>query len=119
MQSKFFLKVECYMGRVAGNIDFMIYVDGVLKNVKNVTLGNVGAAGIGIGMIGVEKIGQEGGSMTIDDSGGSIVVELAVNKMGRNLQVEIQDNTGDKSWELNALEISYVPINSYFQPNVK
>jgi len=119
VQSKFFLKVEFYVGKKSGTIDIAAYVDGTLIKSKTIDIGNTGLAGEGVSPIGTSLIGVGGGGLEISDSGGSSVVELLVNKMGRNIQLEIQDNTSDKSWELNAVEVSYVPINQFFQPGVK
>ena len=119
VQSKFFLKAELYVGKKAGTIDIGVYVDGTLVKSKTVDIGNTGIAGEGAEPLGTTKIGVGGGSLAVADSGGSSVVEILINKMGRNVQIEVQDNTSDKSWELNSIEISYVPINQFFQPGVK
>jgi len=119
-QSKFFLEAVFYMGMINGVINISIYVDGTLVNTKTVTLGSGGGhAGIGIGGIGIETIGVGGGSATVVDVGGSGVIKVAVNKMGRSIQVKISESSSDEGWELNGLEIAYVTINKLYQPNAE
>lgn len=117
-QSKFFLKSEFYFGRKPGTVTISAYVDGVLIRSKTVVIGTTGTAGIGQGKIGVEKIGVGSGSLTITDSGGSSMIELLINKMGRNVQFTVEDNSATTGWELNCIDIAYVPLNKFYQPNV-
>jgi hypothetical protein len=116
-QSKFFLQALLYFGRKPGSFTISAYVDGTLQKVRNIIIGTTGSAGIGQGKIGVEMIGVGSGSLTITDTGGSDMVKIPLNKMGRNVQIVIQDNTSDKGWELNSIEIAYTPLNKIYQPN--
>lgn len=115
-QSKFFLTCVLYMGLIPGEFTVTVLVDGVVINVRTVTIGSDGVAGIGIDMIGVSMIGVEGGEEGAD-SGGSGVVVMPVNKMGRSLQVKIDQESATGSFELDAIDISHVPINKLYQPN--
>lgn len=117
IQSKFLLKAILYMGMKPGEIDISVYVNGVLVRTKHAVIGTTGTAGEGGYPIGSEMIGVGTGSLDISDTGGSAIIELAINKMGRNVQIIIEDNTLAKGWELNSLEIAHVPLNKYYQPN--
>lgn len=117
-QSKFFLNVLLYFAKTAGNITYTVYVDGVNVATNTVLIGNEGAAGIGIGSIGTEVLGVEGGSLELADSGGGDFIKIPINKIGRNIQVQIEDNTITKSWELNAMEFQFKKLNNLFQPGV-
>lgn len=123
-QMKFFLKALVYVGKTPGDITINAYIPNdrgkdILVATKNVMIGSTGNAGIGIDSIGTEKIGVGGGSMTIDDTGGGTFVEIPLNKMGRNIQIEITDNSGTKSWEINALVFMYKPLANVYQPGTK
>ena len=118
-QMKFFFQVVLYFGRTPGNITVNVYMDGALAKSKTLTIGSSGFAGEGIGMIGVQKIGVGDGSLDVLDTGGGDFLKIPLNKMGRNVQIEIQDNTSDKGWELNALEFQYKPLSNIFQPDTK
>lgn len=120
-QEKFFAQVLLYFGKTPGNPTINIYVDNVLAASKTVTIGNVGGAGEGIESIGVPSIGVGGGSLDIVDSGGGSFVKIPVNKIGRCLQFEIdeEDLTGMKGWELNAIHVQYKPLNTSYQPGTK
>ena len=115
-QMKFFLDAEIYVGKTPGLITVSVYVDGVLAKTRTVRVGNLGSAGIGIGYIGTEMIGVEGGSLTIVDRGGGNFIKLPINKIGRNIQIEVEDNSSDMSWELNSENINYKEINNLYQP---
>lgn len=117
-QSKFFLGVVFYVGNIPGEVTFSVFVDGVLINTKTVNLGPTDVGGIGTGMLGESMFGVEGGSEA-SDVGGSGIVKLAVNKMGRNIQVKITESSTDKGWELNGLDVSYVKINKLYQPGTE
>lgn len=118
-QMKFFLKVLLYVGKTPGNIDISVYIDGQLNSVTPKTLGNTGGAGIGVGLTGTYLTGVEGGSISIDDTGGGDFIEIPVTAMGRNIQVMVEDNTADKSWELNGIVIQQKPLSNLFQPNTR
>lgn len=118
-QSKFFLEAILYMGSMPGDIIISVYVDGNLVINRSLTIGNTGKSGIGMDSIGTYKIGVEGGTLQVTDTGGSVVVNIPVNKMGRNIQVEVTDSSETKSWELNSIDIAFVPINKLFQPDTK
>lgn len=117
-RTKFFLDTLIYVGKTPGDITISVYVDGKLAKTKNVSIGNVGYAGIGIGSIGTFSIGVEGGSLEISDGGGGDFIRVPVNKIGRDIQVEITDTSGTKSWELNGMIFNYKPLNNLFQPAV-
>jgi hypothetical protein len=116
-QSKIFLNVLLYMGKTSGNITYTIYVDGEMVMTDTVLVGNTGSAGIGIDSIGVSKIGVEGGALSLADTGGGDFVQIPVNAEGRNIQTQIEDNTTDKSWELNAIFIQLKKISPMYQPS--
>ena len=116
-QSKYFLTVLLYFAKTAGTITYSVYVDGALKKTNTVNIGNTGAAGIGLGSIGVEKIGVGSGSLSLADSGGGDIVKIPINATGRNIQIQIQDTTSTKSWELNSMEIQMKKLSPLFQPN--
>lgn len=118
-QMKFFLQVLLYLGRTPGEITINVYVDEKLAATKSISIGNTGLAGIGNGMIGTEPIGVGSGSLDLVDAGGGDFVKIPINKMGRNIQVEITDNSGTKGWELNALHFHFKPLNTAYQPNTK
>lgn len=115
-QSKFFLEVVFYVGNVTGTVTFSVSIDGTLVNTKTVSIGSDGTGGIGIESIGTYAIGVEGGA-DATDTGGSGIVKLAINKMGRNVQVKIAESSTTKGWELNGLDIAFVKINKLYQPN--
>ena len=116
-QMKFFLDAELYVGKTPGNITVSVYIDGILANTRTVVIGNIGTAGIGRGIVGVETAGIGDGSLTITDKGGGNFIKLPINKLGRNIQVEVEDNNGTIGWELNSLSINYKEINNLWQPN--
>jgi hypothetical protein len=118
-QVKFFLQTELYFGKTPGDITINVYIDGILAATKTVSMGTSGSAGIGIGSIGTESIGVGGGSLDIDDSGGGDWVKIPLNKMGRNVQIEISDNSGTKGWELNAINFTLKPLANMYQPSTK
>jgi hypothetical protein len=117
-QSKFFLHALLYMGKKPGDIDVSVYVDGTLVKTKAVVVGNEGYSGIGIASIGVEMLGTGYGSLDTADTGGADIIKIPINKMGRNVQVTIEDLSLTKGWELNAIEIAHAPLNKLYQPNV-
>jgi len=116
-QSKFFLGAVLYMGKIPGEFTVSVFVDGTLVNTKSITIGQDIHSGIGVDMLGTEKIGVGGGGSTVIDVGGSGIVKLPVNKMGRDIQIKIEESSATKSWELNGLDIGYVAINKLYQPN--
>lgn len=118
-QMKFFFQMLVYVGKTPGNITVNVYVDGRLAKTEQVMIGTSGAAGMGISPIGIDKIGVGGGSLDIVDTGGGDFVKIPLNQMGRDIQVEISDNTGDKSFEVNALHFQFKPLSSAFQPGTK
>lgn len=116
-QSKMFLTVLLYFAKTAGTITYTIYVDGVSAKTGTVMIGNTGSAGMGIDPIGVELLGVGGGSLELADSGGGDILKIPINKIGRNIQVQISDETSTQSWELNAQEFQFKKINPLYQPN--
>lgn len=120
-QMKFFMEVELYMGKRASYPTFNIYVDGVLVKTADIQIGNTGQAGLGNEMVGVETVGVGGGTLDISDTGGGDFVKIPINAMGRNIQFEIneEDLTGTRGWELNALHIHYKPLSVMYQPGTK
>ena len=117
-QSKIFLNVLLYFAKTAGTITYTVYVDGETVTTDTVNVGNTGSAGIGQGIIGVETLGVGSGSLEIADSGGGDFIQIPVNAEGRNIQVQIEDNTTDKSWEMNTLIFQFKKINPMYQPTV-
>lgn len=117
-QSKFFLNVVLYLGRTPGNITINVYVDGTLAKTTSKTIGNSGFAGMGIGSIGTYTLGVEGGSMTISDTGGGDYKKIDINKIGRNIQIEIIDNSSSKGWELNSYQVTYSELDNLYQPGI-
>lgn len=116
-QLKFFLDCELYFGSRAGNVTVSVYIDGTLKNTRNVLIGNTGGAGVGMGSVGTFPVGVEGGTINIADTeGGGSWVKIPLNKNGRTVQVRIEDNTSNKSWELNGIVFHYKPLNPLYQP---
>lgn len=120
-QMKFFLDCEVYFGKTPGNPTINVYVDNALAATKTIQVGASGSAGEGIEKIGVGKIGVGGGSLNVTDTGGGDWVKIPIGKNGRNIQIEITDEdlTGQKSWEVNAFEFHYKPLNNLFQPGTK
>jgi hypothetical protein len=120
-QMKFFHEVLLYFGRTPGTPTINIYIDGALAKTEAIQIGTSGTAGMGNAKIGTPKIGVEGGSLDIVDTGGGDFVKISLNQMGRNLQFEVTDEdlTGTKGWELNALEVHYKPLSVAFQPGTK
>jgi len=119
-QSKYFLNVLLYFAKTAGTITYSVYVDGKLIKTNTVPIGNTGSAGIGQGSIGVEMIGVGSGSLELADSGGGDFVKIPVNKTGRNIQIQVEDNTSTQSWELNSIEMQIgKKINNLYQPSTR
>lgn len=118
-QSKFILNVLLYVGRAVGEIDISVKVDNKLIINKTAKIGKESPAGIAVGKIGTFAIGVEGGEALPTDSGGASIIKLPVNKMGRNIEIVIEDLTTNKSWELNSVEIALAKLNKLYQPNVK
>lgn len=116
-QMKFFMNMILYFGKKAGTITYTVYVDGAVVKTDTVMIGNTGTAGEGIEMIGVGMIGVGGGSLEVADTGGGDFLKIPINKLGRNIQVQIEDNTSDKSWELNAVVTQFKKLNNLYQPN--
>lgn len=119
-QEKFILDVSLLFGKQACNPTINIYVDGELAGTKTISIGNTGSAGIGIGMIGVEKIGVGSGSLSIADQGGGQWVRIPIGRIGRNVSVEIldADTTGTKTWEMSAISVNFKALNNLFQKNL-
>lgn len=115
-QMKFFMNVLLYFAKTAGTITYSVYVDGVLAKTDTVNIGNTGTAGEGGGSIGVPIIGVGSGSLNLADSGGGDFLKIPINKLGRNIQIQVEDTTTDKSWELNALVIQMKKLNTLYQP---
>lgn len=118
-QSKYFLNALLYFAKVAGTITYSVYVDGLLVKTDTVAVGNTGAAGIGIESIGVPILGVEGGSLELADTGGADIVRIPINKTGRNVQIQIEDNTTNQSWELNSIEVQMKKLSPLFQPGTR
>lgn len=117
-QSKVFLNVLLYFAKTSGLITYTIFIDGETSSTDTIKIGNTGYAGMGIDTMGVEKLGVGGGSLELSDSGGGDFVKIPVNKIGRNIQIQIEDNTSDKSWQLNALVFQFKKINELYQPGI-
>lgn len=119
-QMKFFLTVLLYFGKAPGDVTYSVYVDGVLaKTDPSVMIGSSGSAGMGVGTLGVEILGVGDGSLDVSDNGGADLVKIPINKLGRNIQVQIEDNNGNKTWELNGLIVHYKPLSKQFQPGTR
>jgi hypothetical protein len=118
-QSKFFLFAELYFGKTPGEITISVYIDGELNSSDTKMIGNKGQAGMGLGTMGTETIGVGDGSLDIVDNGGGDFILIPINAIGRNVQIGIEDNTGDKSWELNSLSFNFKPLNQIYQPNTQ
>lgn len=118
-QTKFFIQALLYVGKAPGEITWTLYTDGRLAKTGTVMIGATGAAGIGIESIGVPLIGVEGGSLDIDDTGGGDLIRIPINRQARNIQIQIEDNNGNKSWELNAVYAQFAPLNTLYQPNTR
>jgi len=117
-QEKFILDVSVLFGKSAGNPTINVYVDGQIAGTANTLVGTTGLAGIGAGKLGNDHpIGSAGGSMEIIDTGGGEWTKVPIGKIGRNISVEIidSDTTGLKTWELNAINVNYKPLNNLFQ----
>lgn len=115
-QSKMFLTVLLYFAKRAGTITVTVYVDGVLAKTDTYRVGNQGFAGEGIASIGTEILGVGSGSLELSDSGGGDFIKIPINKIGRNIQVEIEDETASQTWQLNAMEFQFKKINPLYQP---
>jgi hypothetical protein len=116
-QSKFFLSVIVYVGKVSGSFDIYCYVDGTLADTKSVRVGAAGFAGMGVEETGVEIVGLGGGSMDITDTGGGTFIQLNPIKLGKTIQFKITDNS-NKFWEINSISVNYKPINPLYNPEV-
>jgi hypothetical protein len=117
-QSKVFLNALLYFGKTSGTITYSVYVDGYLSTTDTVQVGATGSAGMGNTAIGTVAIGVPGGSLDVADSGGGDFVKIPINKIGRNIQIEITDNTSGKTWELNAIVFQFKKINALYQPGI-
>jgi hypothetical protein len=115
-QSKVFLNVLLYMGKTAGTLTYTVYVDGEMTVTDTVKVGNEGTAGIGIATMGMDIMGVGGGSLELADSGGGDFIQIPINAIGRNIQIELSDNTNNQSWELNAIVVQLKKINAMYQP---
>lgn len=115
-QSKIFLNVLLYFAKTAGTITYTIYVDGETVVTNTVQVGNTGTAGMGGGKLGTGILGVGTGSLELADSGGGDFIQIPVNAEGRNIQVQIEDNTATQSWELNAMIFQFKKINPMYQP---
>lgn len=115
-QSKVFLNILLYFAKKAGTITYTVYVDGESVTTDTVAIGNTGAAGLGIGSVGVPVLGVESGSLELSDSGGGDFILIPVNTEGRNIQVQVEDSTSTQSWELNAQTFQFKKINPMYQP---
>ena len=120
-QEKYFLMTELYFGKTPGTPTINVYIDGTLAASKTVNIGSSGSAGEGNYKIGTEMIGVGGGSLDVVDRGGGDFVRIDLNKMGRNIQIEIteEDLTGTKGWELNSIHMQYKPLNNAYQPGTR
>jgi hypothetical protein len=123
-QIKFFLQTELYFGKTPGDITINVYIENTrgsleLAASKSISIGTTGTAGIGNTEIGTYQIGVEGGALDSTDVGGGDWVKIPINKMGRNIQLEITDNSGTKGWELNAINFTYKPLANMYQPGTK
>lgn len=120
-QEKFFQQALLYFGKTPGTPTINVYIDNTLAASKTVSVGTSGTAGEGNEMIGVGMIGVGGGSLDIVDSGGGDFIKIPLNKMGRCIQFEIEeeDLTGTKSWELNAIHVHFKPLNAAYQPGTR
>jgi hypothetical protein len=110
-----------YFGKTPGTPTINVYIDGTLAYTTTIQIGSSGTAGIGIGKVGVEMIGVEGGSLDVTDIGGGDFVKLPLNKIGRNIQFEVTDEdlTGTKGWELNAIHVQFKQLSTAFQPGTR
>lgn len=116
-KSKVFLNCLLYFAKTAGTITWTVYIDGELFDTDTVDIGNTGSSGMGIEDMGVEEMGVGGGSLDIADSGGGDFIQIPLSgAIGRNIQVQVEDNTSNKSWELNAIQFSFKEITDLFQP---
>lgn len=118
-QMKFFMNVIIYVGKTAGEITYTVYIDNEPVATDIVKIGNTGSAGMGGDLLGSALIGQGSGQLTIEDTGGGDFIKIPINKLGRNIQVQIEDNNNNKSWEVNALVFQFKPLNQLYQPNTK
>lgn len=118
-QMKFFYQMLIYVGKTPGDITINVYVDGKLHKTEYVTIGTSGYAGMGIAALGTDAIGVGAGSMEIEDTGGGDFIKIPLNTMGRDIQVEVSDNSGTKGFEVNALHFQYKPLSAAFQPGTK
>lgn len=118
-QSKYFLTALLYFARVSGMITYSVYVDGILAKTDTVPVGNTGSSGMGIEDIGVEEMGVGGGSLELADTGGADIIRIPINKTGRNVQIQIEDNTTTQSWELNSIEVQFKKLSPLFQPGTR
>jgi hypothetical protein len=105
-----------YVGELPGDITINVYIDGVLTHTQNTMIGDTGIAGMGLTEWGMETIGLGGGTLEVSDSGGGNFIKIPLNKLGRDIQVEILDNNGTKGFEINALHFQYRPLTDAFQP---
>lgn len=118
-QSKYFLTMLLYFAKTAGTITYSVYVDGTLVRTDTVAIGNTGFSGMGIEDVGVEDMGVGGGSLELSDSGGGDIVKIPINKTGRNIQIQIEDNTSTQGWELNSIEVQFKKLSPLFQPGTR
>jgi len=116
-REKFYLNTLLYMGKRTGTVTINIYVDGELINTEVVAIGSSGGGGIGVGAIGAFAIGAEPGNFQPASNLGADFISVSVNKIGRNIQVEILEDEASGSWELNALVFQIKKLNPIYQPN--
>lgn len=110
VQQKFFHFITLYFGRIRGKITVNVYIDGDLHKTESVVLGSGATGGIGTRRIGKSEIGIAAGST----SDTAEITKIALNKMGKNIQVEITDSENERSWELSAIEGIFTPINKNY-----
>ncbi len=111
VQQKFFHHVVLYFGRIRGTVTIKVYIDGTLHVSDTAVLGGSSTYGIGTQTLGTAVLGVEGGET---GTAAAELKKIALNKMGMNLQIEITDSQNNKSWELNAVEGIYTPINNMY-----
>lgn len=117
-KSKVFLHCNLYFAKTSGEITYTVYIDGETFTTDTVNIGNTGFSGTGIEKTGVGLTGVGGGSLSLADSGGGDFIQIPLSgTIGRNIQIQVEDNTINKSWELNAMQFSYKEITDLYQPS--
>lgn len=110
VQQKFFHHIVLYFANSRCTLTAKVYIDGSLWKTQTINTGSTADSGIDVEMLDVDWLDVSGEASTAS----SEIYKLSLNKMGKNLQVEITDSENNRKWELNAIEGIFTPINKHY-----